>query len=65
MVSSRGLGDVYKRQLWDMDTVVITPHTANIPRFMERRVGALAVKNWEKFASGEQMHTEVDVDAGY
>ena len=51
--------------LWDMDTVVITPHTANIPRFMERRVGALAVKNWEKFASGEQMHTEVDVEAGY
>ncbi|OFP34573.1 D-isomer specific 2-hydroxyacid dehydrogenase family protein [Corynebacterium sp. HMSC071B10] len=51
--------------LWDMDAVVITPHTANTPRFMERRVGALAAKNWDKFASGEQMHTEVDVDAGY
>lgn len=51
--------------LWDNDSVVITPHTANIPRFMERRVGALAARNWELFANGETMHTEVDVEAGY
>lgn len=51
--------------LWDMDNVVITPHTANIPRFMERRVGALAVENWELFAGGKHMRTEVDVNAGY
>ena len=51
--------------LWEMDNVVITPHTANIPRFMARRVGALAARNWELFAAGESMSTEVDVEAGY
>ena len=33
-------------KLWDLDNCVITPHTANIPRYMERRIGALALKNW-------------------
>ena len=32
---------------------------------MERRIGGLAAKNWELFAAGEKMATEVDVDAGY
>ena len=44
---------------------MITPHVANIPRFMERRIGGLAAKNWELYAAGEKMATEVDVDAGY
>lgn len=51
--------------LWGLDNCVITPHTANIPRFMDRRIGGLAVKNWERFAAGETMLTEVDVEAGY
>ena len=51
--------------LWDIDTCVITPHTANIPRYMKRRVGSLAAKNWELFEAGHQMQTEVDVEAGY
>lgn len=51
--------------LWDIDTCVITPHTANIPRYMKRRVGSLAAKNWELFEAGQQMQTEVDVEAGY
>ena len=51
--------------LWDLDNCVITPHTANIPRYMKRRVGPLAAKNWELFQAGEKMQTEVDVDAGY
>lgn len=52
-------------ELWGLDNCVITPHVANIPRFMERRIGGLAVKNWELFTAGEKMVTEVDVDAGY
>ena len=51
--------------LWDLDNCVITPHTANIPRFMTRRIGALALKNWNLFEAGETMTTEVDVEAGY
>ncbi|MBA5244277.1 MULTISPECIES: D-isomer specific 2-hydroxyacid dehydrogenase family protein [Corynebacterium] len=52
-------------ELWGLDNCVITPHVANIPRFMERRIGGLAAKNWELYAAGEKMATEVDVDAGY
>ena len=52
-------------KLWDLDNCVITPHTANIPRYMERRIGALALKNWGLFEAGEKMSTEVDVEAGY
>lgn len=51
--------------LWDIDTCVITPHTANTAPYMKTRVGKLAAKNWELFEAGEQMATEVDVDAGY
>lgn len=51
--------------LWEMDNCVITPHTANVPRFMARRIGKLAAENWERFAAGEEMKTEVDADAGY
>lgn len=51
--------------LWGLDNCVITPHTANIPRFMLRRIGGLTAENWELFAAGEKMRTEVDVDAGY
>lgn len=52
-------------RLWDLDNCVITPHTANIPRYMKSRVGALAEENWRLYAAGERMRTEVDVDKGY
>ena len=52
-------------ELWGLDNCVITPHVANIPRFMERRIGGLAAKNWGLYAAGEKMATEVDIDAGY
>ena len=52
-------------QLWGLDNCVITPHVANIPRFMMRRIGGLAAKNWELFQAGEEMATEIDIDAGY
>lgn len=52
-------------RLWELDNCVITPHTANIPRYMEARIGGLAARNWELFEAGEQMSTEVDVREGY
>ncbi|WP_019193281.1 D-isomer specific 2-hydroxyacid dehydrogenase family protein [Corynebacterium timonense] len=52
-------------RLWDLDTCVITPHTANIPRYMKARIGGLALENWELFAAGERMRTEVEVERGY
>lgn len=51
--------------LWSLDNCVITPHTANTPRFMTGRIGPLAAKNWDLFEAGEKMSTEVDVEAGY
>ncbi|MDY5784869.1 D-isomer specific 2-hydroxyacid dehydrogenase family protein [Corynebacterium sp.] len=51
--------------LWDMPNCVITPHTANIPRYTQARIGALADENWRLYSSGETMRTEVDVDHGY
>lgn len=51
--------------LWGIDTCVITPHTANIPRFMKRRIGGLTAENWRLFEAGEKMRTEIDVEAGY
>ena len=51
--------------LWDLDNCVITPHTANIPRYMAKRLGKLAAQNWEDFEAGKDMRTEVDVQAGY
>lgn len=51
--------------LWDIDTCVITPHTANIPRYMKRRIGGLTAENWRLFEAGEKMSTEIDVEAGY
>lgn len=51
--------------LWELDTCVITPHTANTRRYMEQRVGALTLKNWEALQVGEPMPTEIDVEQGY
>lgn len=52
-------------ELWGLDNCVITPHVANIPRYMQQRIGALTLKNWSLFEAGEDMATEVDVEAGY
>ncbi|WJY68591.1 D-isomer specific 2-hydroxyacid dehydrogenase family protein [Corynebacterium auris] len=52
-------------RLWDLENCVITPHTANIPRYMKARVGGLALENWRLFAAGERMRTEVEVERGY
>ena len=51
--------------LWEMPNVVITPHLANPPYSVRRRIGAHAAKVMEHFAAGEAIPTEVDTEAGY
>ena len=51
--------------LWEMDNVVITPHTANTNERIRALTGELTLRNIELFEAGEQMATEVDVVAGY
>ena len=48
-----------------MPNVVITPHLANPPYSVQRRIGAHAAKVMERFAAGEAIPTEVDIEAGY
>lgn len=51
--------------LWDLDNVVITPHTANTNERIRTLTGGLTLRNIELFEAGEKMSTEVDVVAGY
>ena len=51
--------------LWEMPNVVITPHLANPPYSVRCRIGAHAAKVMERFAAGEAIPTEVDIEAGY
>jgi len=51
--------------LWDMPNVVITPHLANPPYSVRRRIGSHTVQAMERFAAGEAIPMEVDIEAGY
>ena len=51
--------------LWQMDRCLITLHTANIPRYMQARVGELTRRNWEALQAGQLMPTQIDVEEGY
>ena len=51
--------------LWDMPHVVITPHLANPPYSVRRRIGEHTVRVAEAYAAGEPLPTEVDPEAGY
>jgi len=51
--------------LWDLDNVIITPHTSgSSPKLMERAV-ALWTDNLRRFLAGEPLRNVVDLDAGY
>jgi phosphoglycerate dehydrogenase-like enzyme len=51
--------------LWDLDNVIITPHTSgSSPKLMERAV-ALWIDNLKRFLAGEPLRNVVDLDAGY
>lgn len=51
--------------LWALDNCLITPHVASVPRFGKQRIAARTIANWEAFAAGEKMPTEVDTAQGY
>lgn len=51
--------------LWEMDNVLITPHTANTDERIRTLVGELAAKNAESFMKDGSLITEVDPEAGY
>lgn len=51
--------------LWDLEDVVITPHTANTYERIRALTGPLTVRNIALYEAGEQMETEIDVVAGY
>ena len=48
-----------------MPNVVITPHLANPPYSVRRRIGSHTVQVMERYSAGEAIPTEVDIQAGY
>ncbi|MBV7281815.1 D-isomer specific 2-hydroxyacid dehydrogenase family protein [Corynebacterium sp. TAE3-ERU30] len=51
--------------LWEMEQVVITPHTANTKDSIRRLIAPQIVENFTAYQAGETMPTEVTVDQGY
>ncbi|MDO5668678.1 MAG: D-isomer specific 2-hydroxyacid dehydrogenase family protein [Corynebacterium sp.] len=51
--------------LWDIETCMITPHTANTYTIIQERTGRLVVENAAAFEAGERMPNEVNLDTGY
>lgn len=51
--------------LWDIETCMITPHTANTFTIIQERTGRLVVDNAAAFEAGERMPNEVDLETGY
>ncbi|MDO5507767.1 MAG: NAD(P)-dependent oxidoreductase, partial [Corynebacterium casei] len=51
--------------LWDEINCVITPHLANPPYSVRKRIGAHTVEVARAFEAGEQWPTEVDPTLGY
>ena len=51
--------------LWDIETCMITPHTANTYSVIQERTGRLVVDNAAAFEAGERMPNEVNLETGY
>ena len=51
--------------LWTLPNCVITPHVANPPYSVRKRIGGHTAKVAAAFAAGEELPTEVDAKAGY
>ncbi|APT92076.1 hypothetical protein CPHO_03290 [Corynebacterium phocae] len=51
--------------LWEMPSVVITPHLANPPYSIRKRIGAHTVEVVAAWEQGKEIPTEVDPEAGY
>ncbi len=51
--------------LWQMDNVIITPHTSTAGIDSLRRMAAIAVENLRRYVAGEPMLNLVNIEAGY
>ncbi|GAB3704979.1 D-isomer specific 2-hydroxyacid dehydrogenase family protein [Corynebacterium nasicanis] len=51
--------------LWDIETCMITPHTANTYTIIQERTGRLVIDNAAAFEAGERMPNEVNLETGY
>jgi D-2-hydroxyacid dehydrogenase (NADP+) len=51
--------------LWQMDNVTITTHSANTVSSMDRQLVDPVVENYRRFVRGERMLTEFDVGSAY
>ncbi|WP_448855617.1 D-isomer specific 2-hydroxyacid dehydrogenase family protein [Corynebacterium camporealensis] len=51
--------------LWEMPNVLITPHLANPPYSVRRRIGKHAASVLKALEAGEELPTEVDLESGY
>jgi len=51
--------------LWQMDNVIITPHSSSAGIESMRRMAAIAVENLRRYVAGEALLNIVDIRAGY
>lgn len=51
--------------LWDLETVLVSPHTAALDVREEERIADLFVDNLHRFLAGEPMRNVVDPEFGY
>jgi len=51
--------------LWQMDNVIITPHTSTAGQDSMRRVAVITVENLRRYLAGEKLLNVVDMRAGY
>ncbi len=51
--------------LWDLESVILTPHYSGItPRYLERFM-AIFIDNLKRFVQGEELANQVDMQRGY
>lgn len=51
--------------LWELPNALITPHTANTPRMRTVLLAGRVKENVQRFAAGEPLLGEVDIELGY
>lgn len=51
--------------LWQMDNVIITPHTSTAGPDSMRRIAVITVENLRRYLAGEKLLNVVDMRAGY
>jgi phosphoglycerate dehydrogenase-like enzyme len=51
--------------LWDLRSVILTPHVSGVTNRFWDREAELVVGNWTAYDRGERMRNVVDKKAGY